>query len=120
MEIKQYWEDVIRQNKESLKQYFLDPAIIRWHNTNEQFTVDEFLQANCDYPGVWFGEIIRIDYIEENIITVVRIWTSKISFHVTSFFTMESNKIKTIDEYWGEDGPAPEWRLEKNIGEPIK
>lgn len=27
--------------------------------------------------------------------------------------------IKSIDEYWAEDGEAPEWRKNMNIGKPI-
>jgi len=28
-------------------------------------------------------------------------------------------KIKTLDEYWGDDGPIPQWRKDMNIGRPI-
>ena len=41
------------------------------------------------------------------------------SLHVTSFFKLEDSKIKSIDEYWAEDGEAPEWRKNMNIGKPI-
>jgi hypothetical protein len=42
------------------------------------------------------------------------------SFHVTSFIQMVGNSIKAIDEYWGDDGCAPQWRTEKHIGKPIQ
>lgn len=32
---------------------------------------------------------------------------------------LEDSKIKSIDEYWTEDGEAPEWRKNMNIGKPI-
>ncbi len=32
---------------------------------------------------------------------------------------LEDSKIKSIDEYWAEDGEAPEWRKSLNIGKPI-
>lgn len=32
---------------------------------------------------------------------------------------LEDSKIKSIDEYWAEDGEAPEWRKNMNIGKPI-
>ena len=41
------------------------------------------------------------------------------SLHVTSFFKLEDSKIKSIDEYWAEDGEAPKWRKNMNIGKPI-
>ena len=32
---------------------------------------------------------------------------------------LEDSKIKSIDEYWAEDGEAPEWRKSLNIGKLI-
>ena len=29
-------------------------------------------------------------------------------------------EIASVDEYWGDDGPAPQWRLDKHIGTKIK
>ena len=117
--IKEYWKSVASQNEEELKRYFHEDAIIRWHNTNEQFNVTEFLRANCDYPGNWKGKIERIEQSENNYITVTRVWTEKMSFHVTSFFVIREKKIVVLDEYWGDDGGAPEWRQKKHIGRPI-
>ena len=31
-----------------------------------------------------------------------------------------NDKIIEVDEYWGDDGPAPQWRMNKHIGRPIK
>ena len=42
------------------------------------------------------------------------------SFHVTSFIKAIDDKIIAIDEYWADDGIAPEWRLDKHIGKAIK
>lgn len=35
-------------------------------------------------------------------------------------FVWKNNKIISVDEYWGDDGDAPQWRLDKHIGSPIK
>lgn len=48
--IIEYWKHVASQNELELKKYFHEDACIRWHNTNEEFNVSEFLRANCDYP----------------------------------------------------------------------
>ncbi|WP_242830614.1 hypothetical protein [Desulfitobacterium hafniense] len=53
-------------------------------------------------------------------ITVTRVWSKENSFHVASFFEMSEDKIKVLDEYWGDDGTAPQWRIDKNIGKPIR
>lgn len=39
--------------------------------------------------------------------------------HVTSFIRVADGKIASVDEYWGDDGPAPGWRQEKHIGTKI-
>lgn len=122
MNIYNYWEDVLSQNADKIKTYFKKDAYIRWHNTNEHFTVDEFIIANCEYPGDWAGDIERIEHIDNLIITVTNVYTvdKKLSFYVTSFIKIEDEKIISIDEYWGDNGNPPNWRIERNIGSKIK
>lgn len=33
---------------------------MNWYNTNEHFTVEKFIRANCEYPGQWDGEAERL------------------------------------------------------------
>lgn len=117
--IKQYWNYVTTKNEEKLKRCFCKDACIRWYNTNEEFNVSEFMRANCDYPQSWKGRIERIEQNGSIVITAVHIFNEKMSFHAVSFFNMEGEKIKTLDEYWGDDGEAPQWRKDKHIGKPI-
>lgn len=114
-------ECCIKQNKIQLTTFFHKDAYIRWHCTNENFTVDEFIQANCEYPGQWDGHIERTEYLHDLIITVVHVFSSdhSLSFHVVSFIKLKDQLIMSIDEYWGDDGMAPQWRLDKHIGTPI-
>lgn len=104
-----------------MRRFFHEDAYINWHNTNEHFTVEEFIRANCEYPGSWDGKIERLEQIGDLYITVVHVFTPdpKLSFHVTSFIQCKAGKIASIDEYWGDDGTAPQWRLDKKIGTPI-
>jgi len=118
--IMEYWKNIASRNKTELKKYFHEDACIRWHNTSEQFYVSEFLRANCEYPGDWSGEVERIEQAGNTVITVTRVWTKGMSFHVTSFFEIIEAKIKTLDEYWGDDGPIPQWRKDMHIGKPIR
>lgn len=118
--IKDYWNATLRQDAQQMRTYFHFDAYIRWHNTNEEFSVDEFIRANCEYPGNWDGEIERMEIIDDLIITVTHVFSTELSFHVTSFIKMEDDKIKCIDEYWGDDGEPPLWRKEKHIGKLIK
>jgi hypothetical protein len=118
--IRNYWNNVARQDEAGLRSFFNADATIRWHNTNEEFTLEEFIRANCDYPGKWSGEVERIVQAGNTLVTVTHVWSDDVSCHATSFFTLEREKIKTLDEYWCDDGSAPQWRLDKHIGRPIR
>lgn len=118
----EFWKSIVQQNPDEIRRYFKETATIRWHNTNEEFTLDEFIRVNCEYPGEWNGEVERIEEIEDIIITVTRVFSTdnSVSVHVTSFFRMEDGKIVSMDEYWSDDGEAPEWRLNMKIGKRIR
>lgn len=122
MNIEEFWKDVLSQDEKKIRTYFNDNALINWHCTNEQFTVDEFIIANCEYPGKWDGEIEQKSIIDDLIITATHVYAKdkSLSFHVTSFIKIKDDKIISIDEYWGDDGVAPKWRLDKHIGKAIK
>ena len=115
------WNDMDKQNWCSLHTYFEDDAIINWNNTNESFNVEEFVRANSEYPGDWSIKIERLECIENLVVSVVKVQLKNddLSFHATSFFEFNSNKIKQLNEYWGDDGKAPQWRIDKKIGKPI-
>lgn len=120
--VTEFWKAVVQQNPDKIRKYFKETATIRWHNTNEEFTLDEFIRANCEYPEEWEGEVERIEEIEDLIITVTRVFSidNSVSVHATSFLRMEDSKIVSIDEYWSDDGEAPEWRLNMKIGKRIR
>ncbi|MFR5263248.1 MAG: nuclear transport factor 2 family protein [Christensenellales bacterium] len=122
MDIKVFWRDVISQNREALQAYFCKDAVIHWHCTNEKFSVQEYIKVNCDYQGEWEGEIERIEKAGETLITAVQVLSKdkKISCYVVSFIKLKDDLISEMDEYWVDDGKAPEWRLNLRIGTPIK
>lgn len=68
--IKDYWHKIAVQDRLGLAEMFTEDAIIRWHNTNEEFTREEFIKANCDYPGEWHGNVERIEINEDYILTI--------------------------------------------------
>ena len=122
MNIYQFWNDVLEQNADALRDYFHENAYINWHCTNEHFTVEEFIIANCEYPGAWGGEVELVEKINDLIVTVTHVFSQnrEMSFHVTSFIITDDDKIAAIDEYWADDGIAPQWRLDKHIGKAVK
>ena len=121
MDLERYWQAVLRQVRETLRGFFHPDAWVNWHNTGERFTVEEFIRANCEYPGEWEGELERVEKTGSLIITAAHVFSREqgLSFHVTSFLREREGKIAALDEYWGDDGPPPKWRQEKKLGRPI-
>lgn len=122
MNIEAFWKAVLTQDAPSLASFFAPDAYVNWHCTNEHFTVSEFIRANCEYPGRWDGKLERIERLGDLLITVVHVYSPEqpLSFHVTSFIQLKEDRIFSMDEYWGDDGPAPQWRQDKQIGVPIR
>lgn len=120
--IEAYWYATLHQDGDAMKSFFCNDGYVNWHNTNEHFTLEEYIRANCEYPGSWSGDLQRYIELEHEVITVVHVCSKERneSFHVTSFFRFSNDgMIESIDEYWGDDGMAPKWRLEKQIGSRI-
>ncbi|MBQ6478762.1 MAG: nuclear transport factor 2 family protein [Erysipelotrichaceae bacterium] len=122
MDIKTFFEDVIKQDRERLKTYFHENALINWHCSNESFHVDEYIRVNCDYPGSWKGEIERLEENGNELILAARVYSQEddSSYHVVSFIRLKDDRIISMDEYWAEDEEAPEWRKILCIGRKIK
>ena len=121
IDIKQFWKVVLDQDRAAIKKFFHEKAYVNWHCTNEHFTVDEFILANCEYPGEWDGEVERVESMGNLLITATHVFSKDktVSCHVISFFQIEDQKIISVDEYWSDDGDAPSWRKEMHIGKPI-
>ena len=122
MDIYAFQRAVLQQDAEELAAYFTDDAVVNWHCTNERFAAAEYIRANCEYPGDWDGEVERACPIPNGFVTVTCVYPTdrSESFHVTSFFTLREDKIAVLDEYWADDGPAPQWRRDMEIGRNIK
>ena len=121
MDLKAFWQDVISQGRENLPSWFCEDAVIRWHCTGEQFTIAEYVRANCEYPGSWTGEIERVEECGDTVILAGRVSPTdkSASFHVVSFLRLRDGKIAEMDEYWADDGEPPAWRRKMKIGKPL-
>lgn len=121
MEIERFFDAVVRQDAETMADYFCRDVIVRWHCTNERFTAEEYIRANCQYPGNWRGELERVIKKGDCIVTAARVYAADgaPSFHVASFYRLREGRIAELDEYWADDGPAPAWRRSLGLGVPI-
>ncbi len=118
-----FFKAIIQQDAVKLRQYFEPNACICWSNTNEEFTVDEYVRANCEYPGQWDVRIERIDEIkwyEPKFVYVAKVWnTEGVASRVVAFVHFgdtEDELIEMLDEYWSDIGEPPEWRKAMRIG----
>ncbi|WP_143318839.1 nuclear transport factor 2 family protein [Clostridium sp. HBUAS56010] len=104
MDIKEFQNAVLKQDAEKLRTFFHDSAYV-----------------NCEYSGDWDGTSERIEKVGNLIITAVKVFpvTKEVSFHIIPFMEIENDKIIAMNEYWGDDGSAPQWRLDKHIGTTI-
>jgi len=118
-DIGRFIQAVAKQNADALRGFFTPNAVICWHDSNEQFTVDEYICANCEYPGAWDGEIQRVERIDGGIVMVTKIVSSESSHLVTAFVKLDAGKISRLDEYYSDCNEAPQWRKEMKIGKPI-
>ncbi|MDO5399903.1 MAG: nuclear transport factor 2 family protein [Eubacteriales bacterium] len=121
MDIQAFWAAVLGQDADRIRPFFHPEATVNWHCTNEQFTVEEYIRANCEYPGQWDGRMERVEQLGDVTVTAVKVFEAGgQSFHVVSFLRLAEGKIAQLDEYWGDDGPAPQWRRDKKIGKNIR
>lgn len=114
-----FWRAVAAQERDPLRGFFAEGAEVLWPNTNERFSVEEYLRANCEYPGKWNGKIERMLDTVEASVTVTRVWSEEFSVRAISFFRWQGEKILRLEEYWSDDGAPPEWRRKMQIGQKI-
>ncbi len=112
--IRDLWQAVAEQDEEKLTRFFTPDARILWPNTDESFDLEGYLRANCDYPGQWSGEVEKIAV--DGSWSVARVWPAEgTAARAVSFYQWRDGKIVQMTEYWGDIGPAPEWRIKKNL-----
>ncbi|MFV0400126.1 MAG: nuclear transport factor 2 family protein [Oscillospiraceae bacterium] len=110
--VRGLWADIDAQRWEKLLGYFTADAVILWPNTGERFDVAGFVAANGHYPGDWEIEIERVVLAGEEVVSAIqtRLKGEDTSFRACSFFRFREGKIAELTEYWGDDGPPPDWR----------
>ena len=121
MDVESFFWAVIKQDVSALRNCFHDDAWVEWPCSNERFTLEEYIRANCEYPGEWCGEIEQCEHIRDGFVMAAGVWLKdkSASFHVVSFVKVQNGKIVNMVEYWADDGLAPEWRRKMEIGKPI-
>jgi len=129
-DIHDFLDTILNKNADKLRGHFEPDAAICWSNTNEQFTVDEYIHLICEYPGEWSGRIERYDVIaadgwhDKKVVFVARVcnkqgvYARTVSF--IDFGDTENERIQLLDENWSDIGEPPPWRNELRIGKRYK
>jgi hypothetical protein len=112
--VTEFWNSMDNHDWETLRGFFHQNAKIAWPNTDEIFSVDEYIRINRMYPGLWQLRLEDVQMTERNIISIVLI-TSKDeilpkSFRAVAFFRFENGLIVNLTEYFAQDEKAPDWR----------
>lgn len=114
----QFWNHMTNQHFQELEHLFYEDAVIQWPNTNEIFSVKQFIIANASYPGEWKETVKSVYEIEEGVITETLVEDKEMSFIAISIFQIKEHKIATLKEFWSPNGEAPAWRkalLQKEV-----
>ena len=112
------WQDVAAQDA-AISVHFTEDAAIMWPNTDESFSVPEFVLANLEYPGQWKAMVEQVD--PSGRFSIARVWSPEAgAFRAVSFFHWRENKIYRLVEYWGDIETAPPWRQALGLGRPIR
>ena len=107
-DVNTFFNAVIRQDAEQLRAFFAPGAVIHWPNTNEIFSVSDYLRANCEYPNQWDGSIENVQICGDQRILVASVWNDQGNvFRVVSFATPNNEGIiESLTEYWGDVNSA--------------
>ena len=105
MNLCSYWRAVLAQDADGMRAFLAPDAVVRWPNTRERFTAEEFIRVNCAYPGAWKGGLERVEYAGDVAICVVLVQSADDaqSLHAVSFLRLHGDRIVQIDEYWSDD-----------------
>ena len=107
--IRSLWQAIAEQNEEKLVCFFTPDAQILWPNTEERFDLNGYLRANCDYPGQWNGKVETVAL--DGSYSIAKVWPPEGgAARAVTFYKWRNGKIEQMVEYWGDIGPAPEWR----------
>ena len=74
MDVHHFIKAVLAQDEDTIRSYFHKDAYVNWHCSNEHFTVDEFIIANCEYPGDWDGTIERVEHTPRQVFFIAALF----------------------------------------------
>ncbi len=118
--VRSFWDAFGRGDYAEAGQYAAADLEVAWPNTGEMLRGrDAFVTVNTHYPGQWRAALETLRWCGSDIVTVSRIVSEQQSLRVISWFTFQGDKIKGMVEYFADDGPPPQWRIDMDIADPL-
>lgn len=109
--IRRYWEAIEARDWTRAWSVLHPDFRVQWPVTKEAFDRAAFSKINEEYPDPnWHITIIRVNAMEEGVVSVVRVTDGPKWFYCTSFFSFEGEMVIEAIEYWADGTEAPEWR----------
>ena len=125
-DIHKFFDAVIKKDAEKLRTFFEPHASIFFGNTNEHFTVDEYIRVTCESPGELHGRIDDffvnkghkhdLKMVFEALVRNADNITMSLVIFIAFDTYSEDERIEYLTEYWCDIGEPPEWRKKMNIG----
>ena len=115
------WHCLNEKRWDDARKLLSEEFVADWPQSKEKMDADGFIEVNRNYPGQHEIQIFNFwhDYDSwehrSHVTTLVYIKSvmpdgKKLELYATSFFEIEDGKILTLDEYWAETYPPPDWR----------
>ncbi len=116
--VRDYWVYLSEQKFHEAGALMAKNAIVKEPNTREIYVnAQDYVRLNEEYPGNWKASIEKLVSIDDLVISVVKLEDSEqqISMYATSFFIVKDELITELEQYWGDNGEPPDWRIEKSL-----
>jgi hypothetical protein len=108
-----YWSATMEQNREALHDCFHESAQIYLHDTNELLDSKSLIDFNCASQIDYKMTVDRINLLDNGQIITITFWQSpEWNGFITSFFTLQDEKIIRMDEYYAQCDELPQWRTD--------
>jgi hypothetical protein len=101
--VRALWQAFDEGRFDDVRPLLADDFVAEWPQTNERIVGrDNFIALNTTYPGRWRCTLQDVLGDGDRMVTQVEISDGDHSLYATSFFTIESGRIRHAREFFGD------------------
>lgn len=119
--VREFWRLMATNDFQSVASVLAPEFVVEWPQSNELIRgAERYARLNSEYPasGRWQFELQRLVANDVQVVTEVRITDGVQTATAISFFTIQSEKITRLVEYWPEPYEPPTNRA--HLVEPLR